>query len=431
MPEGERPACIVFDEGRILAVRDFSDAPPHVALIDAADRFVLPGLIDPHVHINEPGRTEWEGFYTATRAASAGGYTCVVDMPLNCIPSTTTVAALEEKRRAARGQAHVDYAFWGGVVPGNAAELEPLARAGVRGFKCFLVPPGTDEFSMVSEADLRLAMPIIARTGLPLLVHAEDPLVVEKAQAMTGSRDPRAYGHYMQSRPAEAEIEAIRLLISLSREYRTRVHIVHLSAAGAVPMLRAARAEGLPITVETCPHYLFFDAESVPAGATEYKCAPPIRTAANRALLWEALGDRTIDLVATDHSPCPPALKNRDTGNFFTAWGGIASLSVALSAVWTEAKSRGFTVNDVARWMSEVPARLTGIGNRKGRIAPGYDADFIVFDPEAEFRVTPEMPYFRHPLSPYVGRKLTGRVEKTIVRGNLTGEAAGREYGIE
>ena len=356
-PEGARSACIVFDRGRILEIRDFADVPADCALIDVPDRAVLPGLVDTHVHINEPGRTEWEGFLTATRAAAAGGYTCVVDMPLNCVPATTSVAALAEKRRSAHGQAYVDYAFWGGVVPGNAGELLPLARAGVRGFKCFLVDPGIDEFSMVSEADLRLAMPILAAAGLPLLVHAEDPSVV------TG--DYHDYASYLQSRPDEAEISAIRLLIALCREYRTRVHIVHLATAQAVPMLEEARAEGLPISVETCPHYLYFDAESIPPRATEFKCAPPIRGAANQALLWEALRRRSIDLIATDHSPCPPAMKNTPDGNFFKAWGGIASLSVALSAVWTKAHQQGFDLTDVVRWMSEAPAALAGLERSK------------------------------------------------------------------
>jgi len=418
-PEGARSACIVFDHDRILAIRDFADVPADCALIEAPDRFVLPGLVDTHVHINEPGRTEWEGFLTATRAAAAGGYTCVVDMPLNCVPATTSVAALEEKRHAARGQAYVDYAFWGGVVPGNADELLPLARAGVRGFKCFLVDPGIDEFSMVSEADLRVAMPVLAQTGLPLLVHAEDPAVV--------TRDYHDYASYLQSRPDEAEIGAIRLLIALCREYRTRVHIVHLATAEAVPMLEEARAEGLPISVETCPHYLYFDAESIPRSAAEYKCAPPIRGAANQALLWEALRRRSIDLIATDHSPCPPAMKNMPDGNFFKAWGGIASLSVALSAVWTKAQQQGFDLTDIVRWMSEGPAALAGLDRSKGRIAPGYDADFVIFDPEAEFEVTPDKLHFRHPVSPYIGQTLRGRVETTILRGRVAFEPAGRE----
>jgi allantoinase len=407
--EGVRSACIVFDQSKILALREFADVPADCALIDAPDRFVLPGLVDTHVHINEPGRTEWEGFETATRAAAAGGITCVVDMPLNCVPATTSVAALEQKRRSAHGRAYVDYAFWGGVVPGNVEELLPLAAAGVRGFKCFLVDSGIDEFSMVTEADLRLAMPVLAGIGLPLLVHAEDPVEV--------AGDYRDYPSYLRSRPDRAEVAAIRLMIDLCREYRTRVHIVHLATAEAVAMLEAARREGLPISVETCPHYLYFNAESISPRATEFKCAPPIRGAANRELLWEALRQRTIDFIATDHSPCPPAMKNRSDGDFCKAWGGIASLSVALPAIWTAASQRGFDIRAVVRWMCEAPATLAGLDRHKGRIAPGYDADFVIFDPETEFEVTPEKLHFRHPVSPYIGQKLRGRVESTILRG--------------
>jgi allantoinase len=420
-PAGARSACIVFDQGKIIAIRDFEDVPAACALIDVPDRFVLPGLVDTHVHINEPGRTEWEGFASATRAAAAGGITCVVDMPLNCVPATTNVAALEEKRRSAGGQSYVDYAFWGGVVPGNVEELLPLAAAGVRGFKCFLVDPGIAEFSMVTEADLRLAMPVLAGIGLPLLVHAEDPAVV------TG--DYHDYASYLRSRPDEAELAAIRLLISLCREYRTRVHIVHLATAEAVPVLEEARAEGLPITVETCPHYLYFAAESIPADATEFKCAPPIRGVANQELLWEALRRGAIDLVVTDHSPCPRAMKNRPDGDFYKAWGGIGSLSVALPAIWTAASQRGFDIVDVVRWMSQAPALLAGLNQRKGRIAPGYDADFVIFDSEAEFEVTPEKLHFRHPISPYIGQKLRGRVESTVVRGHMIADAVGCECG--
>jgi len=371
-PEGARSGCIVFDQGEILAIRDFEDVPADCALIDVPDRFVLPGLVDTHLHINEPGRTEWEGFATATRAAAAGGITCVVDMPLNCVPATTNVAALEEKRRSARGQSYVDYAFWGGVVRGNVEELLPLAAAGVRGFKCFLVDPGIDEFSMVTEADLRLAMPVLAGIGLPLLVHAEDPAVV------TGNYHD--YASYLRSRPDEAEIAAIRLLIALCREYRTRVHIVHLSTAQVITMLEAARSEGLPITVETCPHYLYFNAESIPPHATEFKCAPPIRGAANQELLWEALRRGTLDLVATDHSPCPPAMKNRPDEDFCKAWGGIASLSVALPAMWTAASKRGFNISYLVRWMSEGPATSRVSGGIK-------DASLPVTTPTLSFSI--------------------------------------------
>ena len=294
----------------------------------------MPGLVDPHIHINEPGRTDWEGFETATRAAAAGGYTCLIDMPLNCIPSTTDVAALAGKRQAAAGKALVDYRFWGGAVHGNAGHLQALAQNGVAGFKAFMVHPGTNEFSMVTEQDLRLAMPIVAETGLPLLVHAEAPGPIEEAARQCTDRDMRRYANYMNSRPESAEIEAISLIIKLCREYSCRVHVVHLAAASALTDLRAARDEGLPITVETCPHYLFFSAEAIEDGNTAFKCAPPIRRAENRELLWEALQKGDIDLIATDHSPCPPEMKRIEEGDFKGAWGGIASVSLALPAVY-------------------------------------------------------------------------------------------------
>lgn len=421
-PEGVRSGVVVIDGEKVASVEPDDYAPDAGTYADVGNLFVLPGLIDPHVHINEPGRTEWEGFETATRAAAAGGCTCLIDMPLNCIPSTTTVAALEEKRRAAEGKARVDVAFWGGVVPGNADQIGPLAQAGVRGFKCFLIHPGTEEFQMVAEPDLREAMPRIAETGLPLLAHAEIPGPITEASAQLDAKgaDWRSYGTYLQSRPPEAERQAIRLLIRLCREYRVRTHIVHLSAAGALEELEAARAEGLPLTVETCPHYLFFEAESIPDGATQFKCAPPIRDAANRDALWQGLRDGTIDLVATDHSPCPPEMKCFETGSFRSAWGGISSLSIALPVLWTEASKRGFAMTDVARWMAEAPAKLAGLDNRKGRIAPGLDADLVIFDPNAEFDVTRERLLFRHPCTLYLGHRLKGEVKATLARGRPT-----------
>jgi allantoinase len=388
---------------------------------DVGDLFVLPGLIDSHVHINEPGRTEWEGFETATRAAAAGGYTCLIDMPLNCIPSTTNVAALELKRQAAKGKGLVvDLAFWGAVVPGNTGQIQTLASAGVKGFKCFLTHPGTEEFQMVTEADLREAIPEIVKTGLPLLAHAEfsEPITSACVQLNSESADWTRYETYLCSRPPEAELQAIRLLIRLCREFRCRTHIVHLSTAAALLELAEARAEGLLLTVETCPHYLFFEAESIPDRATQFKCAPPIRNAANRNALWEGLRVGTIDLIATDHSPCPPEMKHFDTGNFQTAWGGVSSLSLSLPAIWTEASKRGFAVADVVRWMAEAPAKLAGLELQKGRILPGLDADLVIFDPAAEFEVSQANLYFRHPCTPYLGERLKGVVKSTIVRGS-------------
>ena len=419
-PEGVQPGVVLFENEKISVVEPHDYSGQVDALTDVGDLFVLPGLIDVHVHINEPGRTEWEGFETATRAAAAGGLTCLVDMPLNCIPSTTTVAALEAKRQAAEGKTHVDLAFWGGIVPGNSNHVNSLAQAGVRGFKCFLIHPGTDEFEMVSEADLREAMPEIAKTGLPLLAHAELPGPISQccARLDNESADWSTYSTYLDSRPAKAEIEAVRLLIRLCREYRCRTHIVHLSAADVLGELRQARAEGLPLTVETCPHYLFFEAEAIPDRATQFKCAPPIRDLTNREALWGGLQDGTIDLIATDHSPCPPEMKCFDSGSFQSAWGGISSLSVSLPAVWTEACRRGFKIADVARWMSAAPAKLAGLDDRKGRILPGLDADLIVFDPDVRFEVTEERLHFRHRCTPYLGKQLTGEIKMTIVRGH-------------
>jgi allantoinase len=436
-PEGIRPAAIVVEGETIREVvpaEQFRSAPG-VEIHDLGDAAILPGLVDSHVHINQPGRTEWEGFLTATRAAAAGGYTLLVDMPLNCLPPTTTVEALEAKRQAARGNCRVDWAAWGGVVGNNQGDIEALAAAGVRGFKCFLIHPGIDGFTLVTEDDLRAALPGLARTGLPLLVHAELAGPVDAATERLGHADWSLYPTFLQSRPDQAELQAIALLLSLCRQYRFRLHIVHLSTSHALPALRAARAEGLPLTVETCPHYLHLDAESLAPGATLAKCAPPIRSRDNRERLWQGLKEGVIDLVATDHSPCPPAMKRLEEGSFRTAWGGISSLSVALPVMWTEASRRGSTLLDLARWMAEAPARLAGCSQRKGRIAAGSDADLVVFDPDGEFRVTGEQLYYRHPLSPYLGETLRGVVEATYLRGQpvfargrFPGEPAGREW---
>jgi len=434
-PHGIRPGAVLIEGGRILDVAARGEVPAHAMQEDFGDLAILPGLVDSHVHINEPGRTEWEGFRTATRAAAAGGYTMLVDMPLNCVPATTTVPALEAKRQAAQGQCRVDWAAWGGVVQDNQDDIEALAHAGVKGFKCFLVHPGIDEFTMVCEQDLRRALPHVARTGLPLLVHAELPGPIEAAAAQLGDQNWTRYSTYLQSRPDEAELAAIRLMLSLCREYRFRLHIVHLASGMALEMLRSARAEGLAVSVETCPHYLHLQAETIADGGTKCKCAPPIRGAANREQLWQGLKDGVIDLVVTDHSPCPPAMKRREEGNFQTAWGGVASLSVALPVMWTEARPRGFSLADIARWMAEQSARLAGCDSRKGRIAAGADADFVVFDPDAEFTVTEDRLYHRHSLSPYLGGKLSGVVKRTYLRGSAVyqdgdfpGEAMGREF---
>ena len=385
-------------------------------VVDVGDRVLLPGLVDTHVHINEPGRTEWEGFETGTRAAAAGGVTTIVDMPLNSIPATTSVEGFDAKVAAARGRCHVDVGLWGGVVPGNTSSLAALAGRGVLGFKCFMSPSGVDEFEHVGEGDLRRAMPVLARLGLPLLVHAEWPALLVAAEP---SADPRSHRTWLATRPPESELSAIALLIELAREHRAHVHVVHLASAGALDALRAARREGLPVTVETCPHYLTFCADDIADGATAFKCAPPIRGRDNREALWDALGRGDVDLVATDHSPAPAALKGIEDGDFIRAWGGIASLQIGLPVVWTGAASRGYTLEHVARWLAAAPARLAGLTGRKGAIEPGCDADFVVFDPDATFVVDAARLLHRHPITPYAGMRLRGVVEQTMLRGEV------------
>ena len=416
--EGElRPASIAVQDGVIAAIGGFEEFGAGGDQHDFGEAVIMPGLVDTHVHINEPGRAEWEGFATATRAAAAGGVTTLLEMPLNSIPATTTVEAFRAKVAAAEGRLAVDVGFWGGVVPGNTAELRALYEAGVFGFKCFLAPSGVPEFAAVGEAELREVLPVLSSLGAVLLVHSELPEPIEEASAEIRGDDPRRYSTWLRSRPRTAESEAIGLLIRLSREFDARVHVVHLSSSDALPCLRRARAEGAKITVETCPHYLTLTAEEIRDGATELKCAPPIRRRANREQLWHAIADGSIDLVATDHSPCPPAMKCRETGDFMRAWGGIASLELSLPVMWTEARPRGAGITQVARWLCEGPSRLAGL-SRKGAIAVGGDADLVVWDPEAEFRVDAAALHQRHKLTPYAGRKLRGLVQATFLRGH-------------
>jgi len=418
-PHGLAPAAIVVEGERIVDVRAWADLPDAAELHDYGDLVLLPGLVDSHVHINEPGRTEWEGFWTATRAAASGGVTTLVDMPLNCIPETINAESLRMKRDAAQGQAWVDWAAWGGVVRGNANALPGLAAAGVPGFKCFLIHSGIDGFAWVDEADLRMALERLRDTRLPLLAHAEvaGPVDAATRSLHEAGADWRSNATYLASRPDAAEVEAIELLIRLAGEFSTPIHIVHLSSAQALPVLAKARGRGVPITVETCVQYLWFAAEDIPDGATEYKCAPPIRSAANREALWGALREGLIEMVTTDHSPCPPEMKRRDTGRWDQAWGGIASLGLALPVLWTSMCERGIAIDRVGEWMSAAPARLAGLTGQKGALAEGADADIAVFDPDVEWTVTPEDLHFRHKLSPYLGAGLRGRVRETWLRG--------------
>jgi allantoinase len=412
-PAGEAPLCVMVENGVITALEPYDELPAGVRCIDAGDAALLPGLVDTHVHLNEPGRAEWEGFETGTRAAAAGGITTVVDMPLNSVPATTSSAALAAKRAAADGRCAVDVAFWGGIVPGNEGELAALWDAGVLGFKCFLTPSGVPEFQHVTAADLLRALPLLAERGAPLLVHAEAPA---RLLAAVSGADPRSHATWAATRPAAAEVDAVRLLIELCRETRVRLHIVHVSAADVLPLLRAARAEGLPVTAETCPHYLHAAAESIPDGATQWKCAPPIRDGENRERLWCGLADGDLDFIASDHSPAPAHLKQAGHGSFLDAWGGIAALELMLPLVWSGASARGFGLSHVARWLCRAPAELAGLPT-KGAIEPGYAADFVVFDPAEEWTVDATQLHQRHHSTPYDGVRLTGRVRSTWLAG--------------
>jgi allantoinase len=416
--DGERAAAIHVRGGVITKISGFDDVPPGSSIYEARDKAVMPGLVDTHVHINEPGRTEWEGFAAATRAAAAGGITTLIEMPLNSIPATTSVAAFQTKLAAASGKLSVDTGFWGGVVPGNAQELLGLWEAGCFGFKCFLVDSGVKEFARVGECDLREALPLLAKIGAPLLAHAELPGPIEDAlKCRAANASGKSYQTWLNSRPGAAENDAIDLLIRLGSAFGARIHIVHLSSTDAIPKLQRAKATGQPVSVETCPHYLTFISEEIPDGATLFKCAPPIRERENRERLWAGLRDATIDMIATDHSPCQPEMKCRESGDFLDAWGGIASLQLSLPAVWTQANPRGFSLTHLAKWLCEGPAHLAGLNHQKGAIAPGRDADLVIWNPEAGFKVDPAQLLHRHKLTPYAGRDLMGIVEATFLRG--------------
>ncbi|MGI8498009.1 MAG: allantoinase AllB [Gemmatimonadaceae bacterium] len=415
------PATILMSAGRISEIAPY-DLSPAVDLVDAGSDIVMAGLVDTHVHVDEPGRTDWEGFRSATRAAAAGGVTTLLDMPLNSTPATTTVPALAAKERAAAQSCFVDVGFIGGVVPGNAEDLEALFAAGVLAFKCFLVPSGVPDFPPVCEADLREALPILARLGAPLMVHSESPdriTSATEAAAESLRKSPREYASYLSTRPAVAESDAISLMVSLAREYDAWIHVVHVSSADAIPVLAHARSAGVRVTAESCPHYLFFCAEDIADGATEFKCAPPIRRREHRDALWAALDRRTLDMVVSDHSPCPPELKCRESGHFMDAWGGISSLQLGLGAVWAGARARGYGPARVSEWMSAAPASLAGLGSRKGELVPGADADIVIWSPDEDLEVRAESLHHRHALTPYLGATLPGVVRATYLRGRL------------
>ncbi|MCZ4653606.1 allantoinase AllB [Gordonia amicalis] len=399
--------------GRVVAIEPLGSGLAGSEVIELADdQVMIPGLVDTHVHVNEPGRTEWEGFDSATRAAAAGGVTTLIDMPLNSIPPTVNVDALAEKRAAAQGKTHIDVGFWGGAIPGNEDDLRGLHDAGVFGFKCFLLHSGVDEFPHLTADEMEADMAKLAEFDSLMIVHAEDSRAIDNAPSPEGDD----YARFLASRPRGAENLAIAEVIERARWTGVRAHVLHLSSSDALPMLASAKNDGVKITVETCPHYLTLLAEEVPNGATAFKCCPPIREAGNRELLWEGLLDGTIDCIVSDHSPSTIDLKDPENGDFGVAWGGVASLQLGLSLIWSEAKKRGIDLPQVIEWMASKPADLAGLPT-KGRIALGCDADFAVFEPESAHIVDVNRLHHKNPVSPYDGRALAGVVTGTWVRG--------------
>ena len=416
-PEGERAAAVLIKGEKILDVVSQQNIPEGCPVEDVGNDVVMPGLVDVHVHINEPGRTEWEGFETATKAAASGGITTLVDMPLNCIPVTTTLDALNSKIASTKNKLFVDCGFYGGLIPGNLNDIEPLARAGVLGFKTFMSHSGIDEFPKITEENIRKALPILAQHGISLLVHAELENCIEKTENL------QTYKSYLATRPKSWENEAIKLLIQLCREFQTPIHIVHLSSSDVLTEFAQAREEGLPLSIETCPHYLHFTAENIADGDTRFKCAPPVREAKNREKLWQGLQSGTIDFITSDHSPCTPELKKMDEGRFEKAWGGISSLQLTLPVIWTECINKGLSLNQLTNWMCSAPAKFIGMDHQKGQISLGYDADLVCWDPDSTFLVEPVIINFKNKLTPYEGEELFGVVKRTYLRGNKVFES--------
>lgn len=409
--EGEKPAAILIKGEKILDVVSIENIPENCPTEDMGNNVIMPGLVDTHVHINEPGRTDWEGFETATKAAAAGGITTLVDMPLNCIPVTTTVDALNQKIIATKDQLWIDCGFYGGLIPDNIQDLESLADAGVLGFKAFLSPSGIDEFPNISEKHLREALPILAKKGIPVLVHAE------LENGATSSEENKTYKYFQESRPKSWENNAIKLLIQLCREFNVHIHIVHLSSADILPEIAQTRKDGFPLTVETCPHYLHFSSERISDGDTRFKCAPPIWNGENRENLWAGLEEGIINFITSDHSPCTPELKNLEAGNFEKAWGGISSIQFALPVIWTECKHRGYSLEQLINWMSKQPAKFVGMDDLKGQISPGFDADLVCWNPDKKYIIKKEAIHHKNKLTPYEGESLYGVVNATFLRG--------------
>jgi len=429
------PASLLIRNSKIQKIGSYEDAKKWASelslnVIDAGEASIIPGFFDTHAHINEPGRTDWEGFQSATRAAAAGGITSVVDMPLNSIPATTSLAALKIKRESAKNHCAINYAFWGGLIPGNFSELLPMILDGVIGFKCFLCPSGVDEFPHVGRKDLEEAMPLFAEHQIPLIVHAE----LESAPRNLQNFPSDSYESYLQTRPPQMELDAIELMMELCEKYRGPVHIVHLSTAEALEKIRVAKEKGLPFTVETCPHYLHFSAEDIASKATHFKCAPPIRNSANREALWQGIEQGLIDFIVSDHSPCVPSLKCFESGNFVNAWGGIAGLQMSPLVVWTEMKKRNFKVPDLLKLMSAKPAAFAGFSDSRGVIDVGYCADLVFFEEESETPVNSESIFHKHKVSPYVGERLSGKIAKTLVGGKTVfseGNFVNSQSGVE